>query len=175
MKVVAINHDRTEWDAFVSAAEGATAYHQFGWNEVITRSFGHPCHYLAAIEAGVWRGVLPLAHVRSSLFGNFFVSLPFVNYGGVLCENDIAAALLLDEADKLRRVYGAEHVELRHLTRTIEGLRTRQHKVSMILELAESADAQWKRFDPKLRNQIRKAEKSGLKCRSGHLDLIDGF
>ena len=30
------------------------------------------------------------------------------------------------------------------------------------------ADAQWKAFDAKLRNQVRKAEKSGLRCVRGH-------
>ena len=35
-------------------------------------------------------------------------------------------------------------------------------KVILLLELADNPDTMWKRFNPKLRNQIRKAMKSGL-------------
>jgi FemAB-related protein (PEP-CTERM system-associated) len=45
----------------------------------------------------------------------------------------------------------------------------------MVLELASSAEDQWKAFDPKLRNQIRKAQKSGLQSARGGVDLLDGF
>ena len=175
MKVVIVESG-AEWDSFVQASEGATAYHCFGWRAVLTRSFGHPAHYCAAIDDyGELRGILPLVHMRSRFFGNFIVSLPFVNYGGLLCENEVAAALLLDEAEKIRRSSGATHVELRHVARRPENLPTKQHKVTMVLELAGSAEDQWKSFDSKLRNQIRKAQKSRLEFRRGHLDLIDGF
>lgn len=176
MKVVTVESGNVEWDSFVRASDGATAYHCFGWKAVITGSFGHPCHYLAAIDDnGEWQGILPLVHMRSRIFGNFLVSLPFVNYGGVLCKNEAVAALLLDEAEKIRRSCGATYVELRHVARRSESLPTKQHKVTMVLKLAGSADDQWKVFDPKLRNQIRKAQKSGLQFKHGRLDLIDGF
>lgn len=176
MKIVTIDNGDTEWDSFVQATEGATAYHRFGWKTVFAKSFGHPCHYLAAVDDnGSWQGVLPLVHMRSRIFGNFLVSLPFVNYGGVLCDNEAATALLLGEAEKIRRACSATHVELRHVARRPEILLTKQHKVTMILELAATVDDQWKAFDAKLRNQIRKAQKSGLEFRRGQLDLIDHF
>ena len=176
MRVVTVQSWQVEWDSFVQDSKDATAYHGFGWKAVITRSFGHSCHYLAVVdERGVWKGILPLVHMRSRIFGNFLVSLPFVNYGGLLCDNDAAATLLLDTAEKLRQSCGASHVELRHVAGRPGKLPTKQHKVTMILGLAGSDDEQWKAFDPKLRNQIRKAQKSGLQFRSGHLDLLDGF
>ena len=176
MKVVTVQNRRAEWDSFVHACDDATAYHRFDWKAVFSKSFGHPCHYLAAIDDhGEWQGILPLVHMRSRIFGNFMVSLPFVNYGGLLCQNEAVAALLLEEAEKLRRSCGATHVELRHIARRPENLPTKRHKVTMVLKLAGSADDQWKVFDPKLRNQIRKAQKNGLEFRHGRLDLIDGF
>ena len=45
----------------------------------------------------------------------------------------------------------------------------------MILDLAPDTDAQWRSFNAKLRNQIRKAQKSGLQFVAGHLELLDGF
>jgi len=175
MRVVTVESG-ADWDSFVQASADATAYHCFGWKAVFARSFGHTAYYIAAVDDdGEWRGILPLVHMRSRLFGNFIVSLPFVNYGGLLCHSEVAATLLLDEAEKIRRSCGASHVELRHLARMPGNLPTNQHKVTMVLELAGSAEDQWKAFDSKLRNQIRKAQKSALHCTRGHLDLLDGF
>jgi FemAB-related protein (PEP-CTERM system-associated) len=56
-----------------------------------------------------------------------------------------------------------------------DGLVTKTHKVTMILDLENEVDAQWKGLDAKVRNQVRKAEKSGLRLAAGHLDLLDGF
>jgi FemAB-related protein (PEP-CTERM system-associated) len=103
------------------------------------------------------------------------ISIPFVNYGGLLCSNDLAAGLLLDEADRLRRSLGATHVELRHAGRSFVGIPSRQHKVTMVLDLAADVDGQWRAFNGKLRNQIRKAEKNGLQSTIGHLELLDAF
>lgn len=176
MKVVTVQNEHAKWDLFVQALKGATSYHRFGWKAIFARSFGHTCHYLVAInDSGEWQGILPLVHMRSRTFGNFLVSLPFVNYGGLLCKNKSATVLLLDEAEKIRRSCGATYVELRHVACGLEGLPAKQHKVTMILDLAGDVESQWRVFNPKLRNQIRKAEKSGLQFAIGHLDLLDDF
>ena len=176
MKIVQVDVDEVGWDSFVETAEQATGYHRFRWKSVITQSFGHRCYYFAAIDdCGVWRGMLPLVHMRSRLFGNFLVSVPFVNYGGLLCNDSLAARLLLEEAERLLKSVQATHVELRHLRYSMEGLSSKEHKVTMILELADNEDVQWKSLNPKVRNQIRKAQKSGLRFASGNAELLDGF
>jgi FemAB-related protein (PEP-CTERM system-associated) len=176
MNVVQVDKDETNWNSFVETAERATGYHRFRWRSIIGESFGHDCYYFAAVdEAGVWRGVLPLIHMHSRLFGNFLVSVPFVNYGGLVCSDFQAARLLLDHAEHLRKSVQATHVELRHLGNPIEGLSSKEHKVTMILDLAANEETQWKGFNAKLRNQVRKAQKSGLKFVIGQTELLDGF
>jgi FemAB-related protein (PEP-CTERM system-associated) len=176
MKVITIDSEESAWDLFIRSIEDATSYHRLKWRNVITESFGHNCHYLAAIDNnGEWQGVLPLVHMRSRLFGHFLISVPFVNYGGLLCNNDSAAGVLLDEAERLRRSLGATHVELRHAGRRLTGIPSRQHKVTMLLDLAANVDDQWRAFNGKLRNQIRKAEKNGLQSVIGHLEVLDPF
>ena len=141
MKVVTIDSEESAWDLFIRSIEDATSYHRLKWRNVITESFGHNCHYLAAIDNnGEWQGVLPLVHMRSRLFGHFLISVPFVNYGGLLCNNDSAAGVLLDEAERLRRSLGATQVELRHAGRGLTGIPSRQHKVAMVLDLAPDSD-----------------------------------
>ena len=43
-------------------------------------------------------GILPIVAFRSLIFGRFGVSLPFVNYGGVVADSDEVAAALLEAA-----------------------------------------------------------------------------
>jgi serine/alanine adding enzyme len=176
MKAAVIQSDVRTWNAFVASVPNATAYHQFEWKSVLEKSFGHKCYYLAAMdESGRYRGILPLVHMRSRLFGNFLVSLPFLNYGGLLAQCSKATAVLLAEAERLRRSTGATHVELRHIVSSLDGLPTKQHKVTMILQLESDASGQWQKFNAKLRNQIRKEQKSHLTCQIVRLELLDAF
>lgn len=168
--------DGSAWDAFVAAHCDSTNYHQYGWRQVIEKSFGHKSYYLTAINrSDEICGVLPLVHFNSRLFGSFLVSLPFFNYGGMLCNDAIAGTALLKRARCMLTDVSADHAELRHLDNCEEVLATKQHKVTMILDLEKDEDTQWKTLDTKVRNQIRKAEKSGLHAISGHMELLDGF
>lgn len=168
--------DRESWDAFVEASPLATPYHRWAWRKVIEDSFRHRTHYLSALDgSGSVRGVLPLVHMKSKIFGNFLVSVPFVNYGGVLCDSEGALQALLFAAEELRRDLGAEYVELRHLGTAVAGLPSREHKVTMLLPLNGDAQTQWTGFNAKLRNQVRKAEKNDLRCSIGQQELLDQF
>lgn len=176
MEILSIDDDGRAWNAFVESRSEATLYHRFEWRRVVRGSFGHVCPYLAAVDSrGTWQGILPLVHMRSALFGNFLISMPFFNYGGLLCNNESAREALLRAAEALRISCGASHVEFRHVARQKDALPARQHKVSMILALETSARGQWAKFDPKLRNQIRKSEKSSLIFRMGGDELLGDF
>ena len=65
------------WDEFVRSAAGATFFHRAGWQTVLRDVFRHRTHFLFTEEAGRITGVLPLAHVKSMLFGQSLTSLPF--------------------------------------------------------------------------------------------------
>lgn len=89
--------DYARWDAFVTACAEATFFHRSGWKTVIEDVFAHRTYFLYAEADGRIEGVLPLAEIKSALFGHKLISLPFCVYGGVAAEND-AAAVALDEA-----------------------------------------------------------------------------
>src|SRR6266540_3147997 len=170
------NGDKGGWDEYVRSHPEASNYHQLGWRKVIERSFNHRTYYLSArTRGGDLQGVLPLVYMKSGLFGRFLVSVPFVNYGGLLSNSPEASSVLLDEAQAILQGLAADHLELRHVGNTMENLITRQHKVTMILSLEKNEDDQWKKFNAKLRNQIRKAIKSDLYFKSGHEELLNSF
>jgi FemAB-related protein (PEP-CTERM system-associated) len=168
-------HDDGQWDAYVEMHPQRSAYHYSGWPRLIARAFHHDPVLLAAVDGSRITGVLPLIVMRSRVFGRFVVSLPFLNEGGLLADDESAENQLIDGAIGVARRASADYLELRHTRRHSARLADRQHKVAMTLPLRRQADEQWQALDRKVRNQIRKGEKSGLTVTSGGADLIDGF
>jgi FemAB-related protein (PEP-CTERM system-associated) len=164
--------EKNDWDAFVTGNPDATGYHSWGWRTVIERSFGHRCFYLAARRHGRIEGVLPLVEMRSRLFGRTMTSLPFVNYGGVAATSPEVARALLGRAQALARERDSRHIELRHSSRVFPDLPEKMHKVAMLLPLGPSM---WDVIDRKARNQVRKAQKSGLTVVDGRAELLPEF
>lgn len=109
--------DAPRWDAFVHACPQATFFHLSAWQDIVERIFRHRTWFLYAERAGAIVAVLPLAEIKSRLFGHALTSLPFCVYGGIAAADDAgdAVALLEAEADALARRLGVQHLEFRNL------------------------------------------------------------
>src|SRR6185437_4458206 len=98
------------WERFVEACESATFFHRIGWRTILENVFRHRCHYLLATRDDNVCGVLPLAEVRSRLFGHSLVSLPFCVYGGPAANDTAARNALIDTAVSLGQLLRVEHL-----------------------------------------------------------------
>ena len=169
---IAVPGDQEAWEAFITATGDAAGYHAWGWRRVFANAFGHQPVYLVARCGEQVAGVLPLVQIKSLLFGNSLTSLPFLNYGGVIAKSADAGAALVAAAREEARTRNCDHVELRHVARQFDDLPCKAHKVAMHLPLAAGM---WEQLDRKVRNQIRKAEKSGLVVERGGEHLVGDF
>src|SRR5690606_444003 len=120
-------------------------------------------------------GAAPACEVSSLLFGRNLVCMPFLDYGGIAApdpevESQLRKALLAEAS--ARRA----DLEIRCFE-PLAGLdQTPNVKVAMMLSLgAEGTDAYWKSLDAKVRNQVRKAEKSSVTVRWGRDEYLDDF
>jgi serine/alanine adding enzyme len=163
------------WDRYVSAHPEASGYHRAAWTAVIASAFGHRVRRIVAESTRGIEGVLPLVLFRSRLFGRFGVSLPFLNYGGIVADSPEAERLLLDEAIHECQQAGARYLELRHTKQRFSDLPSKRHKVAMTLKLEADAERQWLALDRKVRNLVRKAEKSGMRLSIGGAELVPAF
>lgn len=107
--------DMERWDRFVMACPDATFFHRAGWKAVIERAFGHKTWFYYAESDGEIIGVLPLAQIKSALFGHSLCSLPFCVYGGVASHDATARALLTLAAQQLAESLKAGYLEMRNL------------------------------------------------------------
>lgn len=101
------------WDAFVDAMPDGTFCHRATWARVIEKAFGHRTFFVFAEQDGGITGILPLAQVKTRLFGNTLISSPFCVYGGLLAADAESAAALEAYAETLLHSTRAEAVELR--------------------------------------------------------------
>jgi FemAB-related protein (PEP-CTERM system-associated) len=101
------------WDAFVRTRPEGTFFHLAAWRHIIERAFGHRSHYVLAEQDGAIVGVLPLAQMKTRLFGNALVSAPFCVYGGPLAADAEVAAALAAHASGLMQRLGVPVLEFR--------------------------------------------------------------
>jgi len=156
-------HGAKRWDEFVMSCPQATFFHRSGWQRVLRDVFRHETHFLFTTQGDRISGVLPLARVKSFLFGNSLVSLPFAVYGGVAAENEAAAAALEREADRLAQGLGVQHLELRQLERCHDGWPRQDLYVTFRKALSSSEQDNMQAIPRKQRAMVRKGIKCGLR------------
>jgi FemAB-related protein (PEP-CTERM system-associated) len=151
------------WDAFVTECRSATFFHRAGWQRVIRKAFGHPTYFLYAERGERIEGVLALAHVKSLVFGNALVSLPFAVYGGVAAHTSEAADALEAEAQTLARRLGVHHLELRNVEQRHPDWPQQDLYVSFRREILPHVEANMLSIPRKQRAMVRKGMKNGLR------------
>ena len=151
------------WDAFVLACPQATFFHRAGWQRIIREVFRHRTWFLLAERNGAIEGVLPLAQVKSALFGNALVALPFGVYGGVAATNDAAAARLEARAREIAVERGVDHLEFRNLTARHSDWPTQDLYVTFRKEILPEIEANMLAIPRKQRAMVRKGIKNELR------------
>jgi len=162
-------------DEFVSSKPDGKIDHLYLWSDAVGRAAKLNHYYLVARESEQIRGVLPLIHAKSMLFGNTMVSQAFSDYGGILADSTESRDALFSYAIELATELGCESVEFRNIEPLPYDLQLRSGKMSMHLSLDADPEKVWKAFSCKVRNQVRKAEKSNVVVTEGTLDLLQRF
>lgn len=163
-----------KWDSYVKQHPNSSLYHLYSWRTLIRQSFQHDSYYFAAIIDDRIIGILPVIRLNSFLFGDFAISMPFFNYGGVIADSPEIAQLLLEQAAKQCQEKGINHLEVR-ATRALNEWPCRAEKVSMIRKLPATAEQLNSELGSKLRAQINRAKSENTHTATGGLDLLDDF
>ncbi len=166
---------RKKWDQFVLNHDNYSVYHLYDWRNLIERIFRSETYYFVALNDQNIVGVLPLVRLKSWLFGDFMVSIPYFNYGGILADNDQVFSILWESASALAVKLGVKHIEMRHSEVSNVPAPTRTDKVSMILKLPNTTDELFQKLTSKLRAQIKRSVREGATVHLGNMDLLSDF
>lgn len=157
--------NRVRWDDFVRTCPEATFFHLSAWQDLIEREQGHRTDFLYAERAGEILAVLPLAEVKSRLFGHSMSSLPFCVYGGIAASDPAAVSLLEDAAEQLARQRGVAHLEYRNLVSRHADWPGQPLYVTFRKKLEADDEANMLAIPRKQRAMVRKGVKAGLIAR----------
>jgi FemAB-related protein (PEP-CTERM system-associated) len=163
------------WDAYVETSPEGWTYHRWIWRDIIEETYGHEPIYLAASENGTIRGVLPLVSIRSRLFGNSLISIPFFSYCGVLAATDQVRSALLAKAVDIGKSLGVRYIELRQATNYAIGWQDTTRKVRLQRILPDNPDKLMDDLDAHLRYRIRRAGQQGFRSEWGGIEAVDTF
>lgn len=167
--------DAARWNACTNNFAEACLYHGWEWGQLVEETFGHKAHYLAASSNGAIEGVLPFVSMKSHIFGQFLVSMPFSSYGGVLATSQPARDALVDYVAEFAQQAGARHIEMRQGNVCNVPWEDRTPKVTMVVELPSTVEELWNRLSSGMRNKIRNAKKQGLRVEWGRGEMVDLF
>lgn len=168
--------DEKKWDAFATSHERGTLYHRSDWRHLIHGLFGHETHYICAKRSPEEVvGILPLVRLQSRFFGDYLVSMPYFNYGGALAINPHIENALMKNACALAGDLGSQHIEFRDIVRRSGHWPVRTDKVIMELALPDSVEELWSRLGSKVRAQIKRPTKEGMKSGQGGKELLSDF
>jgi FemAB-related protein (PEP-CTERM system-associated) len=163
------------WYSFVNQLPLATGYHHSAWAETITQTFKHSTRIWAAFDSeNRIIGGIPLTFFNSMLFGKFAVSIPYVNYGGVLATHFNIAKKLMEFLPSICDKEKLSHIEIRTMQADLAG-NSSSKKASMILQLPQTSAALDTDLGSKVRAQYNKCEEFNPSIRFGKTELLKDF
>jgi len=171
---VSTDLDRAAWSEYVRTTADGGLYHRLEWDAALAIYRLHTLRLTATCEGRVV-GVLPLVVQQSRLFGRRLASLPWFDSAGSLADSVEALEALLTAALSHAARCGATEIHLRQIQATPQWQSPRTDKVLMRLTLQPKSDDLWKELSAKVRNQVRKGEKSGLTYECGGPSLVHDF
>lgn len=152
-----------EWNELITM-NNSKFYQLYEWGELLNKVHGHRLFYLEEEK-----GVFPLALVKSNIFGNRLISLPFADYGGPIAYEKEIADKLISRAKELAGEMDVDYIEIRspddRYFSILEknGFTRRDDYFTYITCLDRPLVDLWKSIGNKNRNMIRKAEKNNVK------------
>lgn len=163
-----------EWRR-LSRQLGGHLAHAPEWSTVIQETYGHEPFYLLATDEAGPGGLLPAFIVRRPLIGAAVTSMPFLDGGGPRSASPALTTGLVNGLIAQAHRIGASVVELRCQERLPVAWQPMEHKVNQVLALPPDPEKLWHRLDRTVRNQVRKAHRSGLCVEFGGLERLDAF
>lgn len=155
--------DQELWRAYVDLHPAGTVFHRWDWRQILAETFGHAGHFLVASRGDRAVGVLPLAEVRTWLFGHVLVSLPFCSWAGPLADDDAALQALDNAAADLADRLDVDYLEYRYQGEAQLARATQDLYVYFSGPISEDNDVNLNAIPRKQRAMVRKGIGNGLK------------
>jgi len=165
VKLLDIFGDCGKWDDYVENHPEANVYHMSAWGRAVSASMGHKCYYIYIEENGKICALLPLIHIKSTLFGNSLISVAFATGGGPIYNNRQALTFLDAECRNLSESLGVDYLECRNSDEVHDDWPSKKEMYSIFRKTLSSDNEENLLAIPrKQRAMVRKGIKFGLRA-----------
>lgn len=165
-----------EWLEYLQADDDADICHHPAWGKILYETFRLDSVLIVHRNEGRIDGGVPLVIFDQKLTGKAMISMPYLNYGGILGRTETVKAEIVGACREILSSSGADYVEFRHAREGIGQLadETRTHRVTFRLDISRPAEAIFSSLRRQTRTRVRKIEHSGLESYYGP-DRLDQF
>jgi FemAB-related protein (PEP-CTERM system-associated) len=170
-----------EWLDYLLTNDSADICQHPAWGDIFRKTFGRDSLLIVHRTEGKIDGGLPLILFNKRLDRYFarrsMISMPFLNYGGLLYDNDEACDQILKACRQIVQSQNYDYLEMRHTARGIGDLADRSFKrrITFRLNIDRPLEEIHKGFKKQLRTRLRKADNQGLEYYQGQDRLNDFY
>jgi len=162
----------------VKSEDVSNFYHSSNWVKAVEESYQIKPFIVGLVDKKKLINVIPFFLLKSNFFGKKLVSLPYGDYGGFLFSN-LKVDWILNKLDDIAKENNVDYIEIREpnvkLGKHLKYFEIKFRYYTFILNLNQSIENIWKSLDKKVRNSIRKAEKSHVKVVEGSRKDLEEF
>ena len=166
--VVAEKEDKDRWNEFVKV--NGTVFHLFEWGVIFEKIYGYKPLYFAAILGKEIKGILP-SFILGKIGGKRIVSIPLADYAGPLATDENIGELLISSllSHSKNIKIGSIEINTKDKMKNLpENLNYFTPNFTFTLDTNRPFEDVWKDvYHKKVRNMVRKSEKSGIKVVEG--------
>jgi len=168
----------SRWNKIASKSRDSSIYHLREWGKILEEVHGHEIYFLENKNT-----IFPLGLVRSAIFGNRLISMPFADYGGPVTIDKGSVGEILEEVEEVAGELKPDFVEIRAPAKeyfdllTSKGYERRVDYCTFLLSLEADEEELWKGLEKRTRNGITRSKKEGLSAKraESHEDLLDFY
>jgi FemAB-related protein (PEP-CTERM system-associated) len=171
--------DYDQWEKRVCKNPNHNFVDHWYWGELIEKVYGISCYRFIVKRSKQIVGYVCISHCSHPILGNYLVTAPFDNYGGVFWQKEDVREAILAQSIKLRDKLNADYVLIRHRNGSIKPpSEWHQNPIysTFILSLKETPEYFLKNhLRAKQRNQLKKSFENELFVKWGGSDLLNVF
>ncbi len=156
------DNELNAWNDYVESNPLASFCHRSEWKFILESVYGIKTHYMYAEDNGTITGILPLAEIKSLLFGHTLISTPFCVYGGACGDTQETSTKLIDKASRLAKELQVDYMELRNISDSQDNWPCKDFYYTFQKEISADADINLKAIPRKQRAMVRKGINNDL-------------
>lgn len=164
------------WNKYLANHPDSDICHHSAWGKIYNETFGHNAILLIYEEEGNIKGGVPLVPLDLWTTGKAMVSMPYLNYGGLLADDDTARKALIDGLNRIIKTGQLGYIELRQIRTGSPDLvdQTKQTRATFWLDINRPTDQIMSGLKKQLRTRIRKSQKNDLEILTGkkHVNMF---